>query len=78
MEEKGHREKLDAYTKIPTLQTYVLVSAGERPVEIYERKRLNWFWSEITNVGEVEIPCLGEALSLEQIYAGLNIPTAES
>ena len=39
--DKDRREKLDAYSKIPSLQTYVLVSQDEPRVEIYERRRWN-------------------------------------
>jgi Uma2 family endonuclease len=72
--ERDRREKLDAYFKIPTLQTYLLVSQEERRVEVYQKAPWNLLWSEWINEGAIEIPCLGETLSLSQIYAGLEVP----
>ncbi|MWR20502.1 Uma2 family endonuclease [Helicobacter pylori] len=71
--DKDRREKLEAYFKIPTLETYVLVSQDEKRVGVYQRTRWNLVWSELINDGELEVACLGEALSLEQIYAGLAV-----
>jgi len=72
--ERDRREKLDAYFKIPTLQTYLLVSQDERRVEVYQKTPWNLLWSEWANQGTIEIPCLEESLSLAQIYAGLEVP----
>lgn len=74
--ERDRREKLDAYFKIPTLQTYLLVSQEERRVEVCQKAPWNLLWSEWVNEGAIEIPCLGETLSLNQIYAGLEAPEA--
>lgn len=71
--DKDRREKLEAYFKIPTLKTYVLVSQEEKRVEVYQRTRWNLVWSELVNDGELEVACLGETLNLEQIYAGLAV-----
>lgn len=72
--DKDRREKLEAYFKIPTLNTYVLVAQEEKRVEIYQKTRWNLVWSELVNSGEIEIPCLETTLSLEQIYAGTPVP----
>jgi Uma2 family endonuclease len=74
--QKDRREKLDAYTKIPALKTYVLVDQGQRRVEVYERSTWNWVRSELVNEGEFRVDCLDAVLSLEQVYAGLRIAGA--
>jgi hypothetical protein len=43
-------------------------------VEVYQKAPWNLLWSEWINEGAIEIPCLGETLSLSQIYAGLEVP----
>ena len=75
--ERDRREKLDAYFKIPTLKTYLLVSQEERRVEIYQKTPWNLWWSELVNEGTLEIPCLEARLSLAQVYAGLGVPEAK-
>ncbi|GEM85029.1 Uma2 family endonuclease [Meiothermus hypogaeus] len=75
--ERDRREKLDAYFKIPTLITYLLVSQAERRVEIFQKTQWNLWWSELVNEGTLEIPCLEASLSLAQIYAGLAVPEAQ-
>jgi len=62
--ERDRREKLDAYFKIPTLQTYLRVSQDERRVEVYQKTPRNLLWNEWVNQGTIEIPCLEESLSL--------------
>ena len=74
--DRDRREKRDGYMNIPTLQTYAIVSQQEKRLEVYQRSKTSWTLTEIINDGEFEIPCLGETLSLDQIYAGLNIPDA--
>lgn len=75
--ERDRREKLDAYFKIPTLKTYLLVSQEERRVEIYQKTPWNLWWSELVNEGSLEVPCLEARLSLSQVYAGLAVPEAQ-
>ncbi len=72
--ERDRREKLDAYFKIPTLQTYLLVWQEERRVEVYQKTWGNLLQNERVNQGALELPCLGLSLSLAQVYAGLEVP----
>lgn len=62
--------KLDEYTRIPSLERYLIVSQNQRLVVMYRREGPNWL-VETQEDGQVEIPCLGSALSLEQIYSGV-------
>lgn len=52
--ERDRREKLDAYFKIPTLQTYLLASQEERRVEVYQKAPWNLLWSEWVNEGATD------------------------
>ena len=66
------RDKYRAYTALPSLQTYLIVSQESRYVVAYERQPGGeWQMREIRNQGEIDIPCLGLSLTLEQIYGRL-------
>jgi Uma2 family endonuclease len=61
-------EKLSEYTRIPSLQRYVLVSQHQRFVTVFKRVETRWEVEILEDSGEVEIPCLETGLSLDQIY----------
>ena len=61
-------EKLEAYRRIPTLETYVLVSQGERRVERHWREGEAWHLEVLIGDGVVPFPCVGVELSLDDIY----------
>ena len=61
-------EKLSEYTRIPSLQRYVLVSQHQRFVTVFKRVLDRWEVETLEDAGEVEIPCLETGLSLDQIY----------
>lgn len=68
----GRRDKDRAYTDLPSLQTYLIVSQTERYVVAYERgEGGEWQMRELRGQGEVLVPCLGESLTLDQIYGRL-------
>jgi Uma2 family endonuclease len=64
-------KKLNEYTKIPSLQHYVLVSSDERFVVVYQRFGEEWIAKSFDQEGEFDIPCLETILTLEQIYDGI-------
>jgi Uma2 family endonuclease len=64
-------KKFDEYTKIPSLQRYVLVSSSERFVIVYRRFGEEWIAKSYDQEGEFDVPCLDVTLSLEQIYEGI-------
>ena len=63
--------KLAEYTRIPSLDRYVIVSQQTRNVIAYRRTQDGWA-VDILESGEIEIPCLETKLTLEQIYAGID------
>ncbi|OLV18069.1 Uma2 family endonuclease [Deinococcus marmoris] len=68
------RHKYAVYTAIPTLQTYLLVSQDERYVVEYQRNGEDWAMREHRGAGQVDVPCLGQVLTLDQIYRGVLQP----
>jgi Uma2 family endonuclease len=69
---KDKREKLKAYTDLPTLERYILIDQEARRVEVYRKHSWNWTYQELEGDGEFDVPCLGVSVTLEGIYAGLG------
>lgn len=65
------RHKYAAYTSIPSLQTYLIVSQTERYVVEYQRTGSGWQMREHQGEGEVGAPCLDRTLTLDEIYRGV-------
>ena len=65
-------KKLDEYTRLPSLQRYVLVASDSRFVVVYRREGKNWTVESLETNGEFDIPCLETTVTLEQIYAGFE------
>jgi Uma2 family endonuclease len=68
-----HGIKLEEYTKILSLQRYAIVSQNSRQVIVYKREGERWTFEVLLENGEIEIPCLETILTLEQIYANLEL-----
>jgi Uma2 family endonuclease len=64
--------KLEAYCKIATLERYVLIEQDSSFVTVYARDGDGWRVAFLEGTGQVELPCINAALSLEQIYAGID------
>lgn len=65
--------KLQAYQTIPTLQTYLIVSQSERSVIAYQRTPQGWQMTQYEGVGQIPLSCPPLNLTLNDIYAGLNL-----
>jgi Uma2 family endonuclease len=65
--------KQDAYLEMPSLERYVVVNPNERHVAVFSRTIKGWMYETFNTDGEIEIPCLETKLSLEQIYAGIEV-----
>jgi Uma2 family endonuclease len=69
------REKLDAYQRMPSLRTYLIVEQRRRYVLAYTRNREGELTrDEIAGVGDVPIAFLGAILSLDDIYEDVPLP----
>ncbi len=71
------REKLFAYTTIPSLREYIVVAQNEPQVEIHRREADSWRTLVAQYQGTVEFQCLGTTVDLETIYADLPPPREE-
>ena len=62
--------KFAAYTKLPSLQTYMLVEQNERRIYAYAKADGEWVLTEYED-GIIPLPCLEAGLDVGRIYAGL-------
>lgn len=70
------REKLVAYRQVAALQAYVVVSQRRRSVEVHRRDATGAWTRERITDGLVSVPCPRDAtLALDEIYAGVTLPT---
>lgn len=63
--------KFNAYTAIPSLQTYLIVSQTERRILAYGRVGDTWELTEYDGAGAIPLACPGHTLTLDEIYAGV-------
>ncbi len=61
-------EKLHAYRRLPSLETYLVVWPNQRRVERHWRGGQDWRLELILTEGVIPIPCLGTELSLDDMY----------
>lgn len=66
------REKLLQYSRLPSLQTYLIVDADTLFVRHFWRDAQgHWQQKDLTGDGEIALPCLGASIDLPQIYRGV-------
>jgi Uma2 family endonuclease len=69
------REKRNAYMTLDSLGEYVLLDQDRMRADVYRRKGDCWNLAVLDEPSQVvEISCLECALTLEQLYAGINLP----
>jgi len=69
-------EKLDAYLKVASLRGYLVVEQDRRHVTLYERvSETTWDHDDVMTSGAVRVAGLGEELSLDDVYAGIEMPS---
>jgi Uma2 family endonuclease len=69
--------KLDEYTRLPSLERYVMVEQDRRVVRIYRRTPQGWLFESLEDEGEIDVPCLETKLTLEQVFAGIEFEAVE-
>ena len=68
-------EKPAAYAKLPSLGLYLVLDQRRRLVELYRRGPAGQMQHAVlAGSGEVPLPCPALTLTLDQIYAGLDLP----
>ena len=71
-DQTDRREKFEAYTRLTSLQTYVLVHQAQRLLEVYTRSGQGWMMATLSE-GTLEVGCAGASVSLEQIYDRIEL-----
>jgi Uma2 family endonuclease len=66
--------KLDAYRRMPTVQTVVLVGSTGRSVEVFTRDGDGWRLATPGAEGRVALGAVAATLSLDDLYDGVDLP----
>jgi Uma2 family endonuclease len=72
-EHTDYGKKFNEYTKLPSLQRYVLVSSSEKFVLVYKRSGEDWIAESLEDEDILDVPCLDAKLTLAQIYDGIEL-----
>ncbi|WP_264776766.1 Uma2 family endonuclease [Deinococcus aetherius] len=67
------REKLFAYTTLPSVRGYLLVDTATRAARLYVRDGDRWDEQYAEEEGELRLPCLNVPLALSDIYEGIDL-----
>jgi Uma2 family endonuclease len=68
-------EKLDAYRRLTSLQSYLIVDQRRRRVDRHWRDPGDgWQREEYVVDGTVPVDCLGTSITLDEIYEGVDLP----
>lgn len=70
-------DKLEEYTRLPSLQRYALVDQNVRRVILYRRTESGWTLEILTD-GSFDLPCLDASVGLDQVYASVNFGGSEA
>jgi Uma2 family endonuclease len=71
--EVDYGKKLEEYLSLPSVEQYAIVSQLDRFVIVYRRDNDVPTFSTFKDQDTFEVTCLGVSLSLDQIYANLEI-----
>lgn len=66
--------KLDAYRRMPTVQTIVLVGSTGRSVEVFTRDGDGWRLATPDADGRVALGAVAATLTLDDLYDGVELP----
>ena len=72
-EKDDRTEKLDFYRSLPSVMAIVMVWQDQRRAQVVERDGERWIVRDLIG-GGFEVAALGLALSLDEIYAGIDLP----
>jgi len=61
-------EKLETYTRMPSLQAYLIVWPDQRRIEHHWRQDEEWRLDVVVSDGVMALPCIDVELSLNEIY----------
>jgi Uma2 family endonuclease len=75
-EKEDRTDKLDFYKSLPSVLAVLLVWQDKRRVQLNARLDDGWLSQDLIGGGRVELTGLEVALTLDEIYQGLELPEA--
>jgi Uma2 family endonuclease len=77
-EKDDRTDKLDFYRSLPSVAAARLVWQDARRVQLVERRQELWTIQDRIAGGELSIPALGIRLTLDDVYADIELPADET
>lgn len=77
-EKDDRTDKLDFYKSLPSVEAVLLVWQDRRRAQLNLRRAEGWLAQDLIGGGAVELASFGVSLTLDEIYAGVELPEAES
>ena len=74
-EKEDRTAKLDFYKALPSVRAILLVWQDKRRVQLHVREQPRWPAQDFTGAGVVALEDLGVELPLDEIYAGVELPS---
>lgn len=74
-EKEDRTDKLDFYQSFASVEAILFVWQDKRRVQLQTREGVHWLTQDFIGIGTVRLAVLNLAMSLEEIYAGLDLPT---
>lgn len=73
-EKEDRTDKLDFYQSFPSVESILFVWQDRRRVQLQTREGVRWSTQDLIGTGTVRLAGLDLSMSLEEIYAGLDLP----
>lgn len=73
-EKDDRTDKLDFYKSLPSVDAVLLVWQDKRRAQLNLRHEPGWLVRDLVGGGQIELPELGSALTLDEIYEGVELP----
>lgn len=77
-EKEDRTDKLDFYKSFGSVELILFVWQDKRRAELHSREGVRWPAQDFIGTGAVPLAMLDLSLSLDEIYAGLDLPTEAS
>jgi Uma2 family endonuclease len=68
-----YNDKKPRYMGLASVKQIFLVSSDKKQLECYTREASGWHYDLLLETGQIEVSCIGAILTLEQVYARVNL-----
>lgn len=77
-EKEDRTDKLDLYKSFASVELILFVWQDKRRVQLNSRESIRWLAQDFIGTGVVPLATLELSMSLDEIYAGVDLPTEDA